>query len=68
MIKQIKEVWESNSDIFLEAENPAGKEVWRHIPQHSILALHCYTFPWDSTAYIVSLWQEESIPAGIFAE
>lgn len=38
------------------------------IPQHSILALHCYMFPWDSTAYIVSLWQEESIPAGIFAE
>lgn len=71
MIKQIKEVIEreeSNSDIFLEAESPAEKEVWRH-KNLSIASWHCTVTPsLETEAYIVSLWKEESIPAWILAE
>lgn len=67
-IKEVRERRESNSDVFLEAESPAEKEVWRH-KYLSTASWHCtVTHSLEIGAYIVSLWKEESIPAGILAE
>lgn len=62
-MKQVKEVGErgeSNSRHLLRDKKPCRKgRMKAQISQHSILALHCYTFPWDRSLHSISVGRRE---------